>query len=166
MEPPSIYSTPLKCKRDKIRVSQRSYCNDPKFLDAYPGQTTHGSRSSLIRVFAVCNAPCIFMKHFSVVFKFLFKFCSDDTNFLKISYCKFWSRQVSQPVLLSLHCLLFHLMAILKGRTSLFNFQSVCNKYELRHEKTCFFAYAKTKSQISCAVAAQMISNSIFATYM
>ena len=85
------------------------------------------------------------MKHFSVVFKFLFKFCSDDTNFLKISYCKFWSRQVSQPVLLSLHCLLSHLMAILKGRTSLFNFQSVCNKYEPRHEKNCF-CICKNKS--------------------
>ena len=38
------------------------------------------------------------------------------------------------------------------------------NPYEPRHEKTCFFAYAKTKEQISCAVTAQLISAFVFAT--
>ena len=36
--------------------------------------------------------------------------------------------------------------------------------FESRHEKTCFFAYAKTKAHISCSVAAQVISTSVFAT--
>ena len=36
---------------------------------------------------------------------------------------------------------------------------------EPRREKTCFFAYAKTKAQISCAVIAQLISAFVFASY-
>ena len=36
--------------------------------------------------------------------------------------------------------------------------------YEPRHEKTCFFAYAKTKAQTSCTVTAQLISAFVFAT--
>ena len=36
--------------------------------------------------------------------------------------------------------------------------------FEPRHEKTCFFfAYAKSKPQISCAVTAQLISAFVFA---
>ena len=34
--------------------------------------------------------------------------------------------------------------------------------YEPRHEKTGFFAYAKTKAQISLAVTAQLISAFVF----
>ena len=37
---------------------------------------------------------------------------------------------------------------------------------ERHHEKSCFFAYAKTKAQISCAVTAQLISAFVFATYI
>ena len=36
--------------------------------------------------------------------------------------------------------------------------------YEPCHEKTGFFAYAKAKTQISCAVTAQLISVFVFAT--
>ena len=36
--------------------------------------------------------------------------------------------------------------------------------YERRHEKTCLFAYMRTKAQISCAVQAQLISAFAFAT--
>ena len=36
--------------------------------------------------------------------------------------------------------------------------------FEPCHEKTGFFAYAKTKPQISCAVTAQLISAFVFAT--
>ena len=35
---------------------------------------------------------------------------------------------------------------------------------ELRHEKTGFFSYAKTKPQISFAVTAKLISAFVFAT--
>ena len=37
---------------------------------------------------------------------------------------------------------------------------------EPRHEKTCFFAFAKTKAQISCAVTTQLISAFVFATWI
>ena len=37
-------------------------------------------------------------------------------------------------------------------------------QYEPRHEKTVFFAYAKTKTQISFAVTAKLISAFLFAT--
>ena len=37
-------------------------------------------------------------------------------------------------------------------------------KFEPRYEKTGFFLYAKTKTQISCAVTAQVISAFVFAT--
>ena len=40
----------------------------------------------------------------------------------------------------------------------------ILRAYEPRHEKTCFFAYEKTKPQISCAVTAQLISAFVFAT--
>ena len=33
-----------------------------------------------------------------------------------------------------------------------------------RHEKKCFFAYAKTKAQISCAVTVQLMSTFVFVT--
>ena len=36
--------------------------------------------------------------------------------------------------------------------------------YGPRYEKTGFFAYAKIKTQISCAVIAQLISAFVFAT--
>ena len=36
--------------------------------------------------------------------------------------------------------------------------------FEPRHEKTGFFAYAKTKTQISFAVPAKLISAFVFAT--
>ena len=36
--------------------------------------------------------------------------------------------------------------------------------YEPRHEKTVFFAYAKTKTQISFAVTGKLISAFVFAT--
>ena len=36
--------------------------------------------------------------------------------------------------------------------------------YEPRHEKTRFLHYAKTKTQISCAKTAQLISVFVFAT--
>ena len=38
--------------------------------------------------------------------------------------------------------------------------------YEPHHEKTGFFAYAKTKAQISCALIAQLISVFVFATWI
>ena len=34
---------------------------------------------------------------------------------------------------------------------------------ETHHEKTCFFAYAKTKTQISCTVTVQLISTIVSA---
>ena len=37
-------------------------------------------------------------------------------------------------------------------------------QFESRHEKTCFFAYVKIKTQISCAVTAQLISTFLFVT--
>ena len=40
----------------------------------------------------------------------------------------------------------------------------ISDENEPRHEKTCFFAYAKTKAQISCAVTAQLISAFVFTT--
>ena len=40
------------------------------------------------------------------------------------------------------------------------------SSFEQLHEKTCFFAYAKTKAQISCTVTAQLISAFVFATYI
>ena len=39
----------------------------------------------------------------------------------------------------------------------------VCLINEPRHEKTCFF-FSKTKTQISCAVTAQLFSAFVFAT--
>ena len=39
-----------------------------------------------------------------------------------------------------------------------FSFLFKFKLFEPRHEKTSFFAYAKTKAQISCAVTAQLIS--------
>ena len=35
--------------------------------------------------------------------------------------------------------------------------------FEHCHEKTCFFAYADTKAQISCVATAQLISAFVFA---
>ena len=59
----------------------------------------------------------------------------------------------------------------IKGAYPVISFRSKCkNTYsniiriEPRHEKTGFFAYAKTKAQISCAVTAQLISAFVFAT--
>ena len=40
------------------------------------------------------------------------------------------------------------------------------NITEPRSEKTQRFAYAKTKTQISCAVTAQLISAFVFATWI
>ena len=39
-------------------------------------------------------------------------------------------------------------------------------RFEPRHEKTVFFAYAKTKTQISFAVTAKLISAFVFATHI
>ena len=36
--------------------------------------------------------------------------------------------------------------------------------FEPHHENTCFFAYAKTKAQISSTVTGQLISTFVFAT--
>ena len=41
--------------------------------------------------------------------------------------------------------------------------RSALIEIEPRYEKTGFFAYAKTKMQISCAVTAQLISAFVFA---
>ena len=38
------------------------------------------------------------------------------------------------------------------------------SKFEPYHEKTYFFASAKTKAQISCTVTAQLISAFVFVT--
>ena len=40
----------------------------------------------------------------------------------------------------------------------------ILNEYEPRYEKTGFIAYAKTKTQISCTVTAQLISAFVFTT--
>ena len=44
-------------------------------------------------------------------------------------------------------------------------FQENMRYHEPHHEKTRFFAYPKTKAQISCAVTAQLISTSVFAIH-
>ena len=46
------------------------------------------------------------------------------------------------------------------------NTPSCYPKYEPRYEKTFFFAYAKTKTQISCAVTAQLITAFVFAIWI
>ena len=56
-------------------------------------------------------------------------------------------------------------IVIVQGRTQglivLYKFMKF---HELCHEKTVFFAYAKTRPQISCAVTAQLTSAFVFAT--
>ena len=48
------------------------------------------------------------------------------------------------------------------GRIVNLMFENVYDSYEPRHEKTGFFAYAKTKTQISFAVTAKLISAFVF----
>ena len=45
-----------------------------------------------------------------------------------------------------------------------FTMKNINYEYEPRREKTVFFAYAKTKTQISFAVTAKLISAFVFAT--
>ena len=63
------------------------------------------------------------------------------------------------PKLFSLNILLFHNL-LFRGTI----LENITKRYEPPYEKTVFFAYAKTKTQISFAVTAKLISVFVFAT--
>ena len=92
------------------------------------------------------------------------KFNAEKIFFDRVLICTLWGYTVSLACSQFLVYIYYSTLSALIKASRLLKTYLCTVLYEPRREKTCFFAYVKTKVQISCTVTAQLISIFVFAT--